>query len=138
MGLGDSILPQSAMVIGASARGVVAAIEGQLTAFSSGKRVAAATSPNSTASAAVAAITSDLQLTGGGFAVSAACSSSLHGIGTAVAFLRAYMAYDALVVAAESCLTAFRLAMFDAIGILAHSSQQDFPVRLGEVRGMGP
>jgi 3-oxoacyl-[acyl-carrier-protein] synthase II len=113
------------VVIG-SARGATSTWEAQFLQFSEGRSLRPYASPTTTAGSLSAIVANDLAVCGPVHTVSAACTSGLAAIGTAVAYLRSHLTDRMIAGGSESPLTPFTLAQMGALRIYSRSPHEGF------------
>lgn len=119
------LLPKEYGTIAGTSRGVsLTLLSSYADFFDDTKLLSPKTSPLTTGSALAAAIGQVYHLQGMTTAISAACSSGLHAVGTAMSLVRTGIMPGALVVAAEACLDPFTIAALSAARV--HSQRPGY------------
>lgn len=118
------------IIIGSS-RGATETFERAYRDFQSGTpgRVRPSTSPTTTLGNLSTAVAQDLMLEGPELSHSITCSTALHGIVSAIAWVRSGMCQRFLVGATEAALTDFTIAQIKALRIYAAAGDNRYPCR---------
>lgn len=118
-------------VIVGSSRGATESLESAWKIFSEHRdgRVPVQTSPLTTLGGISSSVAQYLQLRGPALSHSITCSTALHGLGNALAWIRSGMNSRFLVGGSEAALTPFTFAQMQALRIYAESVEVEFPCR---------
>ncbi len=112
-----------------SSRGATGVLERAHRTYLESGKVPVATSPLTTLGNISSWVAQDLLTSGPAVSHSVTCSTALHTLATALAWIRAGMAQRFLVGGSEACLTGFTLAQMRALRIYTAIHDDDFPCR---------
>lgn len=118
-----------------SSRGATSLLEQRHSQFLREGRLPVDTSPVTTLGNISSWVAQDLLCEGASLSHSVTCSTGLHAIGNALAWLRSGMAKRFLAGASEAPLTAFTLAQMRALRIISSAAVDGFPCRPLDPRG---
>ena len=114
-----------------SSRGATHLLEESYRAYLTGgpRAIPVATSPLTTLGNIATWVAQDISATSAAISHSVTCSTALHAIGNAIAWIRAGMGDRFLVGGAEAPLTPFTIAQMKALRIYSEGSASDLPCR---------
>ena len=110
-----------------SSRGATGLWESFYSQFAQEKNLSPYCSPTTTAGNLSSWVARDLASTGLAFSHSVTCSTGLHAILNAAAWLKAGFSKRVIAGGAEAALTPFSLAQMEALGIYTHRTSDSFP-----------
>jgi 3-oxoacyl-[acyl-carrier-protein] synthase II len=110
-----------------SSRGATGLWESYYSQFSQEKHLSPYCSPTTTAGNLSSWVARDLASTGLAFSHSVTCSTGLHAILNAIAWLKAGFSKRVIAGGAEAALTPFSLAQMEALGIYTNRVSDSFP-----------
>ncbi|MGB0883963.1 MAG: beta-ketoacyl synthase N-terminal-like domain-containing protein [Flavobacteriales bacterium] len=112
-----------------SSRGASLSLESQYQNFTENNKLSVYTSPHTTLGFLSTAIGQYLEAKGAHFSHSMTCSTALHSLCNAYAWIQSGLTNAALCGGSEACISPFSLAMFSKLGIYQKQTQLDFPCR---------
>jgi 3-oxoacyl-(acyl-carrier-protein) synthase len=113
-----------------SSRGATGLFESNHKQFLMGKKLSALSSPTTTLGNISSWVSQDLQTSGPNFGHSVTCSSGLHAILNAVAWIQSGMCDKFIAGGSEAPLTEFTLSQMQALGIYSKASKKvEYPCR---------
>ena len=123
----DNLDKEKTGVIIASSRGATETLEKAIVNHHTNRALSPKTSPYTTAGVLSSKLAQDLNLSGGSFSVSSACTSSLNSIGTAFHLIRSGLFESCLAGGTEAPLTSFTHKMLERAKV---TSKKDTPYPL--------